>query len=316
METTIKNPFENALAIQLEIHKWGTRRPVKVTEVGDIEALGQESKTVDKKQLSMSKAIVKCDEYDEICKLDRGIRKALSLMSLPAVLAEGAYLVPFKSVGRARELIADYREARESAIDTFLMKYEGGLLDQEAKRLGPLFKRDQYPALEEVSEDFSVEVSYPSFKPDGALKQINEEAYQEALKDNIRRMDDAAEKIQLAMRAGLLKLIENLSKTLAKTRDNGKPGIFHDSTVTNIQAWLEVFKDRNLTEDSDLESIVDRCNAVLSGLTPDEIRTDKELRAEVVTKMEQVSGELSGMVKSAPLRRFALDELPDTGTEG
>lgn len=315
METTIKNPFENALAILIEIHKWGTRRPVKTSEVGEVSSVNTDTK-VDKAQLSMSKAIVKCDEYDAIVRLDRGIRASMSLMSLPAVLAEGAYLVPFKSVARARELIAAYREAREEAIDAFLRKYEGNLLDQEAIRLGPLFKRDQYPALEDVSDAFSVEISYPSFKPDGALKTINEEAYREALDDNIRRMSDAAEKIQLAMRAGLLKLIEGLSKALSKVREDGKPGIFHESTITNVQAWLDVFKDRNLTEDSDLDAIVSRCNAVLSGLSPEELRSDMDLRGEVVRKMEQVSGELSGLVKSAPLRKFSLEDLPDTGTDG
>lgn len=315
METKIKNPFENALAIQLEIHKWGTRRPVKTNEVGDVAA-NKEGAEVDKRQLSMSKAIVKCDEYDAITRLDRGIRKALSLMSLPAVLAEGAYLVPYKSVSTARSLIAEYREAREAAIDTFLRKYEGNLLDEEAKRLKALFKRDQYPALEEVSEDFSVEVSYPNFRPDGALKMISEDAYQEALADNVRRMNEAAEQIQLAMRAGLLKLMENLSKALSKTRTDGRPGIFHDSTIANMQAWLEVFKDRNLTEDSELETIVARCNAVISGIKPDALRSDVELRSEVVQKIEQISGDLSGLVMSAPLRKFALDDLPDTGTDG
>lgn len=316
-ETKIQNPFENALAIQLAVHAWGVNKKVKGTEVGEVRSKDESGK-VDKTQLSMSKKLIKCAEYDAIRRLDRGIRASLRLISLPSVLTEGAYLFAYKIVPKARELIATYREERERAINVFLEKYEGDLLDQEKTRLGPLFRREQYPGLEEVSDAFKIDVSYPSFKPDSSLREIDEAAYDEALADNQRRMAEAAEKIQAAMRIGLLKLMENLTKALSKTREDGKPGVFHESTVSNLKMWLEVFADRNLTADTDLEAIVVKCKKILDGVKVDDLREDIDLRAGVVERVQAASGELDGLVKSAPMRRFALNELPDmeeTGTD-
>ncbi len=313
----IQNPFDNALAIQLEIHAWGTNKKVKGSEIGEVRAQ-DEATRVDKAQLSMSKKLVKCAEYDAIRKLDRGIRASLRLISIPSVLTDGAYLFAYKVVPRARELISTYREDRERAINAFLEKYEGDLLDQEKSRLGPLFQRNQYPGLEEVSDAFKVDVSYPSFRPDANLREIDEAAYDEALADNQRRMAEAAEKIQAAMRVGLLKLMENLGKALSKVRDDGKPGVFHESTVQNLKMWLEVFNDRNLTADTDLETVVGKCQKILDGVSADDLREDLDIRARVVEQVQAASGELDGLIKSAPIRRFSLNELPDldgTGTD-
>lgn len=305
-EEQITNPFDNAIAIQIRQHRWGIRRKVREGEVSQVTSTTGEK--VSKDVVSMNKALVDSREYDAILSLDNRIRAELEAISVPAMLERGTVLVALGTVKDARKLIQEYLARRPVLVDQFITYYETECLRREAERLGPLFRRDQYPSSADVRDAFGVDVRYRSFGVPGELKSVDEAAYEEAIAEVRKEMQSATTEIRTAMRAGLLNLVSHLQERLTATQDNGKPGKLHATAVENLQSWLNIFDQRNLTNDRQLRELVEQCKGVMEGISVDDLKKTTDMRGVVADALGPVKDALASLVEATPARSFAFDE--------
>jgi hypothetical protein len=85
--------------------------------------------------------------------------------------------------------------------------------------------------------------------------------------------------IQQTLRQGLYELVGRMVDRL--TGDNGRPRVFWDSLVSNLDNFLQVFDARNLSNDEDLAALVERCRELMTGVEPKNLRRDAALREAV-----------------------------------
>ena len=92
------------------------------------------------------------------------------------------------------------------------------------------------------------------------------------------------------------------------TGANGeKVKIFRDSAVTKMIGFLDAFEKRNLTDDGEMLSIVQKARALMAGVDPQTLRENGTVR-EIVTKgFEELRGSIDGLLST----RTRQIRLPD-----
>jgi len=114
------------------------------------------------------------------------------------------------------------------------------------------------------------------------------------------------EEIRLALRSSFADLISHASAALAVGPDQ-KPKIFRDSLVSNLTQFFSYFDARNIADDNDLSALVSKAREVMQGVSPDELRSNMDLRLEVQQTMDNIKSTIDANVMLKPARRFIMD---------
>ncbi len=93
-----------------------------------------------------------------------------------------------------------------------------------------------------------------------------------------------------------------------KVAADGKPVRFKETTVSNLVEFLANFEFRNVTDDAELQSLVNQARTLLQGIEADDLRTTGELRARVQSGMEGLASQLDTMLTKSGGRKFRFDE--------
>jgi hypothetical protein len=93
-----------------------------------------------------------------------------------------------------------------------------------------------------------------------------------------------------------------------KDGPDGKPLRFKETTVSNLVDFLGTFNFRNVTDDAELKSLVDRARTMLAGVSAGALRTTGDLRAKVQQGMADLAAELDTMIVKTPGRKFRFNE--------
>ena len=88
----------------------------------------------------------------------------------------------------------------------------------------------------------------------------------------------------------------------------GKPKIFKSSMVSNLTDFMDNFKNRDLFEDSELGELIEQAKAIVSGLSPDDLRSDDIFRHKIAEDMKSVKEQIDTAIEDMPRRRLRLPE--------
>lgn len=113
-------------------------------------------------------------------------------------------------------------------------------------------------------------------------------------------LQDAAEEIRTALRADM---VEKMT-----ARENGKPKIFRDSSVTRAQDFLDTFQARNLTDDTALAALVEQARALVAGTDPETLRQNTTLRATVKAGFAEIQSAIAPMLTARPRRSVTFTD--------
>lgn len=173
--------------------------------------------------------------------------------------------------------------------------------------LGPLFDISDYVNVTELDGAFAFEwqwlaLSVPEGLPEG-LKQAAQQKLEQQL-------SDAADEITQALRESFLDLIAHATDKLAPTGPGEKAKVFRDSLVSNVQAFLDTFKDRNVMNDDELAGLVERARGILAGgLNAKKLRDFPTTRESARKQFDEIKTELDKLVVARPGRKFQLDDV-------
>jgi hypothetical protein len=289
--------FDRAICLSLTVGCLGTRRKVPATSV-QVEA--------DRDMLHVSKAILESKELDAIKTLDGELRTWLGKRALPSPFRRGTYLVPIALVEEVDGKIGEYQEKRAGLVARFLAAYDASVEDAK-KRLNGLFDVSDYPGAEKVRAAFYVDVRYLAFGVPEKLEGIRKDIFEREKAKAAASWKEASEEVRQALRAGLADLADHLVERLQGNGD-GKPKVFRDTLVENMTDYLDLFDPRNVTDDTQLALLVERCRNILDGLDADALRSSAAIRTKVRDGMTQVRGALDTMVIDRPARRIVLED--------
>ena len=107
--------------------------------------------------------------------------------------------------------------------------------------------------------------------------------------------------------------VQRLSDVLDRLngkQNGGKRVQFKSSVIEGLQEFCETFKSRNITNDAELQSLVDSVDSLIgrgaTGLSPDELKASPRIRAEVNGKLDALLVGADKLVENAPKRKFRL----------
>jgi hypothetical protein len=72
--------------------------------------------------------------------------------------------------------------------------------------------------------------------------------------------------------------------------------------------FLGTFDFRNVTDDAELKSLVEKARETLAGVSADDLRTTVGVRAKVQQGMADLAAELDTMIVKKPGRKFRFNE--------
>ena len=99
----------------------------------------------------------------------------------------------------------------------------------------------------------------------------------------------------------LSRLVSHLTERLSGT-DDGKPKVFRDSVVENLTEFFDRFKQLNIGSSDQLEQLVTQAHQVVSGVRPQQLRFNHEVRERVATQLSGVQSVLDGLLVDRPRR--------------
>jgi hypothetical protein len=167
------------------------------------------------------------------------------------------------------------------------------------RQLGRLFAASDYPA--SLQEEFGMSWEFPSVDPPDYLRRLSPALYREEAARVAARFDEAARLAEEMFLAELNDLVSHLSERLSG-RDDGKPKIFRDSAVENFTEFFERFRRLHVGGEDQLEEIVRRAEAALSGVDAQQLREAPRLRERLVDNLAEVRQALDEQLVDQPRR--------------
>ena len=286
---------QKTVCVKVRLGRLGNTRKVSNSQV-EVDT--------DKSQIRVSKHLLDSRELRAIANFDGEVRRYLYDTCLP--FEAGIHLCPLALLeemeGRLRQLGA----RRKGLIEEFLAVYP--LLCQEAgKRLRSLYDPSDYPPVEYVEQQFTFIWQYISFGVPDQLREISTRIWQDEREKAAQVMAEAGQEIQQVLRSAMAELVKHMRDRL-KDGPDGKPLKFKESTVSNLADFLGTFNFRNVTDDAELRSLVDKTRGLLLGVSADDLRTTAGVRAKVQQGMADLAAELDTLIVKRPGRKFRLNE--------
>jgi hypothetical protein len=289
--------MDNSVMIRLSFGHLGSHRKAdkNLIETGNTQ----------KDSLNVSKRLFECDSYHAIHKADGKVKGWLLDRAIQIDLGyNGVYILPLALLGEVDDRLTQIKKDRELLVDAFLKDY-----DEEREkarfRLGDQFKEQDYPAKENARSAFRMSWRYVQFKvpeklPPEVLKR--ERAALEA------SMKDTELSVKLALREGMLQLVNHLADKLTPS-EGGDKKVFRDSAVENLVEFLELLEKRDITNDEELRALSSKAKTIIGSATADDLRkAPAKNKRLVATALADIGKQVGSLVETVKKRKFQLED--------
>jgi hypothetical protein len=212
----------------------------------------------------------------------------------------GIRLLPRNRIESFSRLLDELRQELAEAVAQLDGHYSE--LKRAAQgRLGRLYNSADYPvSLEGL---FEVAWDYPSIEPPEYLRQLSPQLYEEECRRVSARFEEAVQLAETAFIDELSKMIGHLNERLTGSED-GKPKIFRDSAIENLQEFFTRFRELNVRSNEQLDGLVSQCQKIVSGVQPQALRDDASIRSRISGQLSTVSASLEDLMVDRPRRNL------------
>lgn len=300
-----KNVFsiaENTVLISLDFSSFGITRTINSGDIVD-------AKETDPAFVKAQKVLLDSPEYAAIKSCDNSIKAYLKSRALPSFFKSGTFLLPVALVDEVDSVLTDWRKYRRDLVDAFKSVY----IEQKNKAkesLGPRFSEADYPSAEGMATYFGFRWSYVTLQTPQSLAGVSQEIFEREQKKAEQQWKEAYIEIQGLMRAQLLEMVSHMQDRLTPKED-GTRKVFHASLIEKVGDFLEVFDARNVTNDAQLKSLVDRARDMLEGVDADLLKDNDRIRNRLAKGMAEIKEQLGELIVDAPKRAIATDASVD-----
>ena len=280
---TVAGVARSAMLVDLNISVYSGRKQDKSTQAEVTSANGSGSK----KAASVYKNLfAECKELENITKFQARARAEHYRMTLPWN-DHGARLLPTISLMDYQKTMGRFRSEFDLLVEAFLDKYDT-LVAAAAFQLGTLFDRGEYLTRNQVAQRFRMDSSFTPLPTAGDFRLDVESTVQRELVEQYERKLE--EQLTQANRDAWDRLHTALTKLSDRlvVEEDGKKRVFHDTLVTGAVDLCELLTAMNITKDPQLESARRQLEAVLSGVTPKELREEDGTRVLTKQKVDAI----------------------------
>lgn len=261
----------------------------------------------DQKALHHYKDIVEAHALKEIVAVDDRIRAFIAKRALPGpVFRAGVYLLPATLIKDTEEKLAAFATERQGLVDEFIESFPA-LKKRSKARLRDLYHESDYPSEAKLRASFSLRVDYITFDTPDILKLVDGALYDEHKTKMQTAWAETGDTIQTALRSAMAEMVGHLVERLEPDAQ-GKVKRFKQASVSVIEEFLMLFRDRNITDDTQMEKLVQKAQEVLhAGVTAETLRTDDTYREHLRKEFAQIHTTLTGMLEDVPSRQISFE---------
>lgn len=296
--------FDKAIAISVSVEGISGARKVSLDNV-TVDA--------DKDRLRMSAKILQCPEMGAISNLFTQLRAAISDpkrgVALPTFFKRGVYMLPKTSIGSTEAMLTEYQATLKALVTALVAVYPQRIAEDRVK-LRDKFSEKHYPSSDALPTMFNIRWRYLSLRPSAELGEISSDIYQAEVERVRKEVQTLGDDIKASLRQAAFEIVAHMKDRLTPDA-SGQPKIFRDSMVNNLVDFLDAFDAKNIMGDSELSEALGQMKALLSGVTPKDIRTNEAMRNAFTTKVNEILPVLSGLVEASGRHV----EVPDDGEE-
>lgn len=212
----------------------------------------------------------------------------------------GIRLVKQSEIGALNGHFEELRQRLSDAVDELDGRY-GELRSAARNRLGRLYNSADYP--ESLRGLFAMTWDFPSVEPPEYLRELSPELYQQEAARIRARFDEAVRLTEQAFIEEFSKIVTHLTERLSGQED-GKPKVFRDSAVVNLEEFFQRFRSLNIGSNEQLEQLVGQAERIVRGVGPQLLRDTPQVRQRVATQLAGVQSVLDGLLVDRPRRNL------------
>lgn len=289
-----QNIFQQACLLQLSTSCW---QGAKALEPSVIESRFTDGQS---QWLSGRKFLVSPDSLAKVRAVISKARTFVEKLALPFPVA-GLTLVPKEMLTRIDNGLEGIRQEFFSAVGEFIAVYDDERREAE-KSLGELFNEADYPI--DIRSKFKLEWRFLTLDVPGKSRILPPEVYEREKAKFQAMMEETHELAVTALREEFGGLVHHMLDRL--TGENGKPKRFKSSMLDKMQDFISGFEGRNLFDDEGLADLVDQAKAIVSGVSPESLRENPQLRQRVSSKMSEIKDAIDNALEDLPRRKIRL----------
>jgi hypothetical protein len=252
-------------------------------------------------RFKVHKTLLNSPELKAINKADLKIRQFIYKESIPFDM--GSVLLSYAKLDFVIGVLDNYIEVERPALVAALVKAYPEQVAQAEQDLGPEFRPNEFPPVQEVAAQFTCSYKLMGFDVPGELAGINKAVYQAQVAKAKAQVADVTNEIQQAQRAILFSLVDNLAYKLMPD-ESGKSRVINPGAVTKLQKFIQDFEFNNVTGDSEAQKLIGQLKALTDGASPETFKTDAELKAATAEKLMNIQDSLEGLLEIKPERKY------------
>lgn len=286
-----------AAAARVSFTWWGTHKTLTNQQKEEVcDAYG-----ADARLLSAGKKIidVRHEAFRRLTSIKSRIVNYWRGLTLPFV-ETGVRLIRQSDIPSFARVMEDFRRELHDAGITLNAAYDQMKSDARS-RLGRLYNPADYPP--EVASLFSVEWDFPAIEPPSYLMRLAPEIYRQEQTRVAMKFEEAVTLAEEAFVTEFGRLVTHLCERLSDN-GSGERRIFRDSCVDNLTQFFERFRRLSIQSNAELDDLVAHVNRLVSGVTPQSLRDNDQLRQHVAAQMASVQTQLEGFLVNRPRRQI------------
>ena len=297
LSSSVNRARADFAACRVKFRWFGTTKTLSSSQKSQAaESFGAEGKAI-----SAAKRLIdtKNERYRALTSVKSQITRYWKDSSL-AYPEAGIRLIKQDRIDEFNNVLRGYEEELSEGV-RLLDEHFAELKEAARLRLGSLFDISDYPIT--LADEFAVEWDFPNVNAPEYLKRLNPEVYAEQSRLVSQRFEETVAMAEQAFIEELESLVRHLSERLAGD-DDGKPKIFRDSSLTNMTAYFDRFRELNLRSSDQLDELVNRCEQLMAGVQPQSLRDNDSLRRSLSSNLSSVQNSLDELMVERPRRNI------------
>jgi hypothetical protein len=266
----------------------------------------------DRELLSVSKVVWDSDEFRAVRRHRSYIKAYIKSKALPSpFLKEGIFSVPIPSIEVMQAKVDEMIAEDVGLVETFIRRYEGAdgkeSLEQEARRrLGSQFLASDYPDVEKLRSQFSIETQFLETKTPTRLSEISPTLYEAERRRAAERWQVVEQNAEHLLLSGMQECVQRMVDQLG-TSEDGRKKAFRKSSVEKLASFLSELPFRNVMQNGDISDLCVKASRLLEGVDVESVKKHDDYREGVRRSFEVLAERLDKLVV-VPQRKIVFEE--------
>lgn len=305
--------LSRAVIVSLQTGRLGNSKKIRQSEVTRLETTGEDGQdrvVIDRTKktdlLKLTKKLLQSSTLEAIVSHDGKTRQTLlRKWCLPSFAQAGFYFVPIDLVSEVDTYLARRKQSRQELVDSFVGEYRD--LRELARQENPFYREKDYPAESDIAGKFTWFIRYLSLGTPTNLQEIDAALYQREADGLADMWRQAAREVEEALTEAMMGLFDHAVEKLS-FQSNGKPMIFRDSLVENMNEFLNLFDKRNITGSIELAALAGQARQLMAGVDPATLRFNLGARDRIRNGFMAIQQTMDSMLVDRPVRAIDLDD--------